>query len=258
MSPFWATNVCCVFGPVCESFRFAAGREFAPGVVLHLIACTHDAMLNPRQRRLVADYEAIRAEFAGHAHVRVEPIGHLPPEAYRITYKLDGLRLEGDQPVVANEHVVDLRLPLGYPREQPLATPETPIFHPNVSATYCIGDYWAAGQPLADIIAKIGDMIQYRTYNVKSPLDAVAARWVADNESLFPIGTAELGTPDIEIEFKPKAAQPEPEDEEEGAPAEPDADTSDAPEANAEPAAAAAEDDPDDEFEITLKRGGDE
>ena len=40
-------------------------------------------MLSPRQRRLVADYEAIRAEFAGHEHVHVEPIGHLPPEAHR-------------------------------------------------------------------------------------------------------------------------------------------------------------------------------
>lgn len=205
-------------------------------------------MLNPRQRRLVADYEAVRAEFAGHPHVRVDPIGHRPPEAYRVTYKLDGLRLDGDQPVVASEHVVELRLPLGYPREQPLATPETPIFHPNVSTNYCIGDYWAAGQPLVDIIAKIGDMIQYRTYNVKSPLDAVAARWVAENETLFPIGTTELGSPEIEIEIKTKAPELD-------ADADADAEESDLDGAEAEAEADAETQPPEAEFEISLKRG---
>ena len=189
-------------------------------------------MLSPRQRRLVADYEAVRAEFAGHEHVRVDPIGHLPPEAYRITYKLKGLTLEGDQPVVAEEHVVDLRLPLGYPREQPLASPTTAIFHPNVAATYCIGDYWSAGQPLTDIIAKMGDMIQYRVFNVKSPLNAVAARWVAENETIFPIGDIQLGVPEIDVELKAP-----------GSGAQPD---------QAEPESSEAVDETD--FAITLKR----
>lgn len=157
--------------------------------------------LSPRQRRLAADYEALRSEFAGHDFVQITPIGHLPPETYRITYRLKGLKLDGDQPVPVTEHRVELRLPLMYPREQPIAIPLTPIFHPNIAATYCIGDYWSAGQPLTDIVAKMGDMIQYRVYNVKSPLNAAAARWVAENESLFPIGNDELGSPEIAIEI---------------------------------------------------------
>jgi ubiquitin-protein ligase len=157
---------------------------------------------SPRLRRLVADYEALRGEFAGHPNIEITPIGHMPPEGYLIVYRLRGIRLEGDRPVVADEHRVELRLPFHYPREQPVAIPLTPIFHPNVAATYCIADYWSAGQPLADIVRKIGDMIQYRVYNVKSPLDAVAARWVAENQSLFPVGTAELGVAQVEIDFR--------------------------------------------------------
>lgn len=165
--------------------------------------------MSPRQRRLMADFVAVKGEFAGHPHVRVEPIGAHPPEVYRVTYNVLGLRLEGkDQPVPADQHACEIRLPLGYPREQPYVVPLTPVFHPNIAAHYCIGDYWSAGQPLADIIRKIGDMLQYRIYNVKSPLNAAAAQWTDENKSLFPIGDVELGTPEVEIEIKPKAVEP--------------------------------------------------
>lgn len=157
-------------------------------------------MSAPRIRRLAADYESVRAEFSGHPHVRVTPLGpQQPPEAYRVVYRLRGLRLDGNQPVPADEHHVEIRLPLGYPREKPLCTPLTPLFHPNVRDYYCIQDHWAAGQSLADTIAKIGGMIQYRDYNPLSPLDALAARWASQNRHLFPLGNVELGTPEVEI-----------------------------------------------------------
>jgi hypothetical protein len=54
--------------------------------------------MNPRLRRLQADFELIRDVFSGHPHVRVEPLGsRLPPETYRIEYRLRGLRLVGEQ-----------------------------------------------------------------------------------------------------------------------------------------------------------------
>lgn len=161
--------------------------------------------MNPRQRRLMADYAGLKSEFAGHPHVQVEPLGIVPPEAYRVTYRVRGLRLDGDQPVPADEHVCEIRLPLGYPREQPYVVPVTPVFHPNVAAHYCVGDYWSAGQSLTDIVRKIGDMLQYRVYNVKSPLDAVAALWATQNEALLPIGDVQLGAPDIEVEIRRRA-----------------------------------------------------
>jgi hypothetical protein len=42
-------------------------------------------------------------------------------------------------------------------------------------------------------------MIQYRVYNPKSPLDAIAATWARQNAELFPLGNVVLGMPDIDI-----------------------------------------------------------
>jgi len=151
-------------------------------------------------RRLGADYEAVRAEFSGHPHVTARALGpQRPPEAYRVRFRLRGLRLDGDQPRAVDDHEVEIRLPLAYPREQPHCTPVTPLFHPNVKDYYCIQDYWAAGQTLVDTIAKLGDMIQYRTYNPVSPLDALAARWATDNCELFPLGDVMLGSPEVNV-----------------------------------------------------------
>jgi ubiquitin-protein ligase len=161
---------------------------------------------SPRLRRLAADYQALRAEYSGHPNVEIEPLGPAPPEAYRITYRLPGLILNGDVPARADVHVCEIRLPWGYPREQPYCVPLTPIFHPNIAEHYCIADYWSAGESLADIVAKIGDMIQYRSFNTKSPLDATAAYWAEQHPHLFPIGDIQLGQPEVEIALGRRSA----------------------------------------------------
>ena len=162
--------------------------------------------MNPRLRRLAADYQAIRTEYSGHPYVTVQPVGPEPPETYRVTYRVPGLRLHGETPVSVDEHHVEVRLPLSYPREGPYCVPITPLFHPNVSDHYCIADYWAAGETLVDVIAKLGDMIQFRIFNVKSPLDALAAYWAEQNPHLFPIGHIELGQPELDIELRSPSA----------------------------------------------------
>ncbi len=176
-------------------------------------------MSAPRLRRLAADYESVRGQFSGHPHVHIDPLGpQRPPEAYRVTYRVRGLRLEGSQPVAVNEHQVEIRLPLGYPREKPVCTALTPLFHPNVKEQYCIQDYWAAGQSLVDTIAKIAEMIQFRVYNPASPLNALAARWTVQNTHLFPLGNVTLGAPEVMITLSSRAVPapeptPEPEPE---------------------------------------------
>jgi hypothetical protein len=73
---------------------------------------------------------------------------------------------------------------------------ETAIFHPNfgpnIGDEICIGDYWSPAQSLSDIVVTIGELIQYQRYNTRSPLNAVAARWVAQNEAIFPVGHVSL------------------------------------------------------------------
>lgn len=159
--------------------------------------------MNPRLRRLQADYESVRSEFSGHPHVKVEPKGvNLPPEEYRITYHLKGLVLNGDQPEFREVHRIDLSLPLRYPAEKPYAVPLDPIFHPNIKDYFCIADYWAAGTTLVDIVAKIGDMIQWKIYNPASPLDPVAAKWAVENDEtpgIIPIGNVALGVGMVDV-----------------------------------------------------------
>ncbi len=159
--------------------------------------------MNARLRRLYADYQQIRNDFTGHPYVDVQPIRGNPPEAYRVAYHVKGLELDerSNRPRIRTEHVASIYLHRDYPREKPKCVLETPIFHPNFGSYICIDDYWAAGETLADVIIQIGQMIQYQSYNPKSPLNAVAARWATQNDDLFPIGNADLYQPDLDIDL---------------------------------------------------------
>ncbi len=171
--------------------------------------------MHPRARRLLADAEMMRTEFAGHPYITVEPLGWDPPEQYRVTYHLLGVRTDPTtgQPVTADTHTIVISLPAAYPREKPYSTAQTPVFHPNFGPNagdeICIGDYWTPSQTLADIVVKVGEMLQFREYNVRSPLNAVAARWVAENESIFPIGDIGLYQAEPEISLGDAAATTE-------------------------------------------------
>lgn len=143
----------------------------------------------PRLRRLQADYAQLTAAFAGHPAVRVEPLGPMPPERYRILYAVAGLRLGPDRQVWrAYQHVIDIYLPAGYPREKPYAVSAVEVFHPNFGAHVCIADFWSPSQSLVDVVSQIGDMLQYKLYNVRSPLNAVAAKWAMENQYQLPVG----------------------------------------------------------------------
>src|SRR5207248_2641197 len=51
----------------------------------------------------------------------------------------------------------------------------------------CIGDHWSAGEPLCSIVARIGELIAYQSYNTKSPLNGEAARWTTENVDRLPL-----------------------------------------------------------------------
>ena len=172
--------------------------------------------MNPRLRRLAADSEILRTEFAGHPNIAVIPLRPEPSDAYRVTYTLRGVVLSADgETAYADQHTVTVQLPAGYPRDKPLVTADTAVFHPNFGANpgeeVCIGDYWSPARGLADIIVAVGEMIQFQRYNVRSPLNSVAARWVAANESAFPVGTVNLYQAEPEIVLAaPTASTPGP------------------------------------------------
>lgn len=159
--------------------------------------------MSARMRRLQADYERIKDEFAGHKYIKVMPIEGSPPARYLVSYCLAGLKWDRVQgrPVETFHHEVEIYLHKDYPREKPQFKMKTEIYHPNFSSRVCIADHWAAGECLADIIVQIGEMIQYRNYNPKSPLNQEAARWAMSNMELLPIGNVDLYQAEPEIVF---------------------------------------------------------
>ena len=69
----------------------------------------------------------------------------------------------------------------------------TPVFHPNIDPQkICIGDHWSAGESLPRLIVRIGEMLCYQSYNVKSPLNAEAAAWAELNTESLPLQRVDL------------------------------------------------------------------
>ncbi|MDB5295567.1 MAG: hypothetical protein JWO31_1550 [Phycisphaerales bacterium] len=167
-----------------------------------------------RLRRLTADAEQMRAAFgdtagaatnssssaaaagsaSGHA-IRIVAADGDPPELYRLEYQVNSLERgkRPDQPVPRTSHLVEIQLTSGYPRQSPLCRMLTPVFHPNIDpATICVGDHWAAGERLVDLAVRIGEMLAYQAYNIKSPLDAEAAMWADLNQDKLPTDSRDL------------------------------------------------------------------
>lgn len=147
-----------------------------------------------RARRLEADAAQVRAAFSGSSRVQVKSMVGDPPEIYQIQYRIKGLvRGPSGQPVVREQHVAEITLTRDYPRQSPRCKMLTPIFHPNIEpAMICVGDHWTAGERLVDLIVRIGEMITFQAYNIKSPLDGEAAMWADINSRHLPIDRCNL------------------------------------------------------------------
>ena len=153
-----------------------------------------------RIRRLKADAEQVSRAFADFPLINVRMADGDPPELYQIDYYIRGLtRGAGGTPVYRDQHRIEIQLTREYPRQSPKCKMLTPIFHPNIEpAAICVGDHWTAGERLVDLIVRIGEMITYQAYNIKSPLDGEAAMWVDQNSRHLPIDSRDLRPPDLD------------------------------------------------------------
>ena len=156
------------------------------------------ARLPVRLRRLLADADQMRQAAARSSVFRIASTQGEPPELYLIEYRVRGLaRGPGGEPAPRDVHRVEIQLTAEYPRVSPRCRPLTPIFHPNIDpTTVCVGDHWAAGERLVDLVVRIGEMIAYQAYNIKSPLDGEAAMWADLNQRRLPIDDRDLHPPD--------------------------------------------------------------
>lgn len=150
--------------------------------------------MQARLRRLQADFNQVQQLFAEHPYIRLVKTEGSPPERYTFAFNIQGLVPNGEESFLPGVvHQAEVFLPLDYPRRPPFCRMLTPVFHPNIDPQkICIGDHWSAGQSLAHMVVRIGEMICYQSYNLKSPLNAKAAAWAEQNLSSLPLEQADL------------------------------------------------------------------
>ena len=146
-----------------------------------------------RLRRLQADFERLRDYVTRHPRLQLIQAEGSPPERYQIEYRVRSLRQKEGQLEKVSSHLVEIALPRDYPRVPPLCRMLTPVFHPNIAPhAICIGDHWSAGESLQALVARIGEILSYQSYNTKSPLNGEAARWVDGNIDQLPLDNVSM------------------------------------------------------------------
>ena len=150
-------------------------------------------MSNVRLRRLQADFEKLSDYVKRHPRLKIIQADGEPPERYQLEFRIRSLRQVNDDLVEVKSHMVEISLPRNYPRTPPQCRMLSPVFHPNIAPhAICVGDHWSAGEPLASLVARIGEMLAFQSYNVKSPLNGEAARWVEQNLDRLPLDPVSL------------------------------------------------------------------
>lgn len=157
-----------------------------------------------RLRRMQSDYEAIRRLVRQHPNIAIQGVTGNPPERYRLTLTVRSLRQTGLTLSFAEQHELEVRLPLSYPREAPVCRMLSPVFHPNIAPhAVCIGDHWTSAESLDRLIMRVCEMLAYQSYNTKSPLNGEAAKWVEGNLDRLPLDSTEFF---LDLETAPLAA----------------------------------------------------
>ncbi len=150
-----------------------------------------------REKRLKKDYEAMANLHRLSALVDVEFIGSRS-EKYKVIYHCKSfIWLENNKaPSYSNRHELEIYLHKEYPRRPPALKWLTNIFHPNIlppqkNGGVCIG-WWTAAETLDSLCIRIGEMLQYKTFNLKDPLDEDAAAWISNNMDILPVDNRSL------------------------------------------------------------------
>lgn len=166
-------------------------------------------MSTVRLRRLTADFEKLLDYVRLHPRVKLLQSDGDPPERFQLEYRIRSLRQVGSELTHVKSHMVEIVLPRNYPRTPPQCRMLSPVFHPNIAPhAICVGDHWSAGESLQSIVIRIGEMLAYQSYNVKSPLNGEAARWVAEHADELPLDNVSLlveerDEPEDSFDFSP-------------------------------------------------------
>jgi ubiquitin-protein ligase len=150
-----------------------------------------------RDKRLQKDLQLLAALNEKSKMVKVDFNGGLP-EKYLVTYRCKSLVwIKGsNSPSISSRHELEIYLHKDYPRRPPALKWLTDIFHPNIlppqkNGGVCIGS-WTAAETLDCLCLRIGEMLQYKSYNLADPLNEEAAIWIGNNLHILPIDKSDL------------------------------------------------------------------
>lgn len=148
-----------------------------------------------RETRLQNDYQRIRELVDRSEFIHVLSTEGNPPEKYIIRFTCRGVEkiTNTDRPIYRESHEVSIYLHAEYPLKQPQLKWLTPIFHPNIHVTgaVCIGAWWPA-KTLDELLLTLGEMVQYKNYDPKDPMNSKAATWALRNKRNFPVDDRDL------------------------------------------------------------------
>lgn len=148
-----------------------------------------------RETRLRNDHKRIvdlvnRSEFIHIVTTEGDPV-----ERYLIQFTCNGVEKinSSGKPITRKKHEVSIYLHAEYPLKQPQLKWLTPIFHPNIHVTgaVCIGAWWPA-KTLDELLLTLGEMVQYKNFDPKDPMNSKAAAWSLRHKHLFPIDKRDL------------------------------------------------------------------
>ncbi len=148
-----------------------------------------------RETRLRNDHDRIRDLVNRSEFIHIVATEGEPVEKYLIRFSCRGVEkvTPSGKPIYRDAHDVSVYLHSEYPLKQPQLKWLTPIFHPNIHVTgaVCIGAWWPA-KTLDELLLTLGEMVQYKNFDPRDPMNSRAATWALRNKRLFPIDDRDL------------------------------------------------------------------
>ncbi|MDB5329475.1 MAG: hypothetical protein JWP03_626 [Phycisphaerales bacterium] len=149
--------------------------------------------------RLENEWRRAQRSFAYHPYIGITPLRGDPPYEYQVDFRVRSLVLnEAGELQSVDTVAMHVWLPPGFPNQPPVARPMAGVFHPNVAweGVY-LTNPWQPTWTLPDFLARIGELLAFRTYDPDSVVNATAMDWVVENSGALPL--------DAQADFSPAA-----------------------------------------------------
>lgn len=132
------------------------------------------------QERLKRDYEKLEELNRKSSLISAQCTSSLLDE-YRVDFYCKSIEsVKGGEIKYANKHTIKIKLKAKYPFVPPYLECTTLIFHPNINKNgeICIqGGNWDPTRHLDEVCIQVGEMLQYKNFNVDNSFNADAAEF---------------------------------------------------------------------------------